>query len=226
MASNPKSAEAEQILQRYGCHFEAGEVIFEMGAAADRSYWVQEGRVRIFRRIAGAERALRVVGSDDLFGEDAFIQGAKRRATAISLTGTRALAFDENSLPELLQAAPELGVHLVKNLTQRAREAEDRIQIGMLRDSQSKVILALMREAQSNPETQQADSAILELSPLELSARVGLDVDAVKRTVQQLRDGEYVNISDELLEIPNMEALQELYSLLEAGEDIVGGDER
>jgi CRP/FNR family transcriptional regulator, cyclic AMP receptor protein len=61
------------------------------------------------------------------------------------------------------------------------------------------------------------------VSPLELSARVGLDVDAVKRAVQQLRDGGYLRIVDEKILVPDLEALRQLYQLLGMKEDVRGG---
>jgi hypothetical protein len=61
------------------------------------------------------------------------------------------------------------------------------------------------------------------ISPLELSSRVGLDVDAVKKAVQQLRDGGYLRISEEKVVIPDLAALKQLYQLLGMKEDVRGG---
>ena len=60
------------------------------------------------------------------------------------------------------------------------------------------------------------------ISPVELSARVGLDVEAVKRTVQRLRDRQYVRITGERIEIPDVEALRRLYTLLGTKDDLSG----
>jgi CRP/FNR family cyclic AMP-dependent transcriptional regulator len=54
----------------------------------------------------------------------------------------------------------------------------------------------------------------LTLSPLELSAQVGLDVDTVKRIVAQLRETGHIRIQDERVEVPNLDSLRDLYSLL------------
>ena len=65
-------------------------------------------------------------------------------------------------------------------------------------------------------------SVDLPLSPVELSSRVGLDVETVKRTVQRLRDQQYLRIVGERVEIPDVEALRRLYSLLGTTEEIRG----
>jgi hypothetical protein len=62
----------------------------------------------------------------------------------------------------------------------------------------------------------------LSLSPMELSTHVGLDVDTVKRVVQQLRDAGYLHIVEESMEIPDVGAVTELVSLLEVKGQLAG----
>ena len=62
----------------------------------------------------------------------------------------------------------------------------------------------------------------LTLSPLELSAHAGLDVDTVKRIVAQLRDRGYVSIQDERVELPDLDNLRELYGLLGVKDQLRG----
>jgi len=110
----------------------------------------------------------------------------------------------------------------------RLRDAEDQIEILMVRDHQSKVVVALMKLAQrelANPD-QSAGQVTLQISPLELSAQVGLDVEVVKRVVSQLRETGYVRIEDERVELSSLETLRELYSLLSIKDQLRGSPER
>jgi hypothetical protein len=91
----------------------------------------------------------------------------------------------------------------------------------MLRDQPSRVVNTLLRLAATS--ARGAGEQVLTISPLELSSRVGLDVDAVKRAVQQLRDGGYVRIADEKIIIPDLAALRQLYELLGMKEEVRGG---
>jgi CRP-like cAMP-binding protein len=82
-------------------------------------------------------------------------------------------------------------------------------------------LLQLAHEAgRIRPEA--ADSVVLSVSPMDLSARVGLDVDTVKRNVQQLRASGHVTIESEQIQIPDVEGLRELRRLLEMKEEIAG----
>ena len=60
------------------------------------------------------------------------------------------------------------------------------------------------------------------VSPVDLSSRVGLDVDTVKRTVQRLRDQQYLRIVGEKVEIPDVDALRRLYALLGTKDELRG----
>jgi CRP-like cAMP-binding protein len=112
---------------------------------------------------------------------------------------------------------------MVQQLVRRLRDAEDQIEIMMLRDTQSKIVNALLKLAQQT----QADGrtgALLQISPMELSTRVGLDIETVKHGVQKLREGQYVRVVDEKVEIPDVESLRRLFQLLGLKDEIQGSD--
>ena len=120
---------------------------------------------------------------------------------------------------------PEVGVIVdgltkISHLTFRST-AEEQVENAMLRDHPSRVVNTLLRLAGGVEPT--TDGHVVAISPLELSSRVGLDVDAVKKAVQQLRDGGYVRIAEERIIIPDLAALKQLYQLLGMKEDVRGG---
>jgi CRP-like cAMP-binding protein len=227
MASLVLGMAERQALSEYRVQLGPGQVVFSEGEAADLAYLLEEGRVRLVKRIGAIERGLRVVRAGEVFGQSALVQGALRSATANTLADCTALAISRKHLESLLSEHPEIGVTLCEQLVLRDKRAEDRIEISMVRDAQSRVVLGLLRAAQlSNLEHIDSGTAVrLPITPLELSATVGLDVDAVKRAVQRLRDNDYLRIVDEQLEIPDVEALSELHGLLQARAEIVGGDD-
>jgi CRP-like cAMP-binding protein len=213
------NSEGERLRSRFGRRFEVGEVIFREGEEGTSAYLLEEGRVRLIKRVRGVERSLMVLKPGDLFGESALLAGAPRSSTAIALTSTLALSLDQGTLQNLLERNPVVAGRLVKQLVRRLRDAEDQIEIMMLSDTQSKVVSALLKLAQKD----HAEGAIaFSISPMELSTRVGLDVDTVKRVVQELREGQYLRVADERLEIPDVDALRRLFALLGVKDEIRG----
>ncbi len=209
----------ERLLARFGRRFSAGEVLFNDGDAARDAFLLQEGRVRLIKRVGAVERSLRVLRPGDLFGESALLEGAPRNSTAVALADGVALALDHATFQHVLSSNPAVGARVLGQLIRRLRDAEDQIEILMVRDTKSKVVIALLKLAQQSGEEGPVE---LSVSPMELSARVGLDVDSVKRTVSELREAGYLRIVDERVEIPDAASLQELYGLLGVRDQLAG----
>jgi CRP-like cAMP-binding protein len=214
----------ERLLSRYGRRFSAGTVLFRDGDPAKEAFLLQTGRVRLIKHAGSMERSLRVVRPGDLFGESALAKGATRSVTALALDDGVALAFDQATFDQVLATNPDVAARVLSQLLRRLRDAEDQIEILMLRDAQSKVVVALIKLGQHQlPSDGRPNGEIsLTLSPLELSAHAGLDVDTVKRIVAQLRDTGYLNIRDEEVQVPDLDNLRELYNLLGVKDQLRG----
>ena len=218
----------DRLLARYGRKFAPGTVVFREGDPSDVVFLLQSGRIRLFKQVGAIERSLRVVRPGDLFGELALLEGSQRQSTAVALDESLALGFDHATFHQVAQTNPDVGLRVIQQIVRRLRDAEDQIEILMVRDHQSKVVVALMKLAQrelGGPE-QSEGQVTLQISPLELSAQVGLDVEVVKRVVTQLRDTGYVRIQDERVELSSLETLRELYSLLSIKDQLRGSPDR
>jgi CRP/FNR family transcriptional regulator, cyclic AMP receptor protein len=206
--------------------FQQGEVIFRQGDQGAEAYLLEEGSVRLIKKVRGEGRSLSILKAGDLFGESALVPDTVRSSTAIALTAGLARILDPRILPHLLERDPATAARMVEQLVLRLQEAEDQIEIMMLSDTQSKVVAALLKLAQKarseGASSSAAAAASFAMSPMELSTRVGLDVDTVKRTVQQLREGQYLRVSEGRLEVPDVESLRRLYALLGVKDEIRG----
>jgi CRP-like cAMP-binding protein len=220
MASTPQERAA--LLARFGRRFEAGSTVFRAGEPAHETFLLQEGRVRLFKQVGAIERSLRIARPGEVFGESAQLTGALRASTAIALDNVVALGFDAAALDQILAVAPDVGTQVVQQLVRRLRDVEDQIEILMVRDAQSKIVVALLKLAQ-HQQTSDGRTQALQVTPLELSAQVGLDVDSVKRIVLGLRESGYLRVQDEKVEIPDVDALRELYGLLGVKDQLRGG---
>jgi len=217
--SAPTSAELEvfgQLAPRFGCVFRAGEVLYSEGDPADRAFLLLSGRVRVAKRVRQAERSVSVARAGELLGEAALLTGHVRTQTAVALSDGTALAFDRPSFRETVMMYPALGARVCEQMISRVRDSEDQLEVITLRDTQCRIVRALVKLARAQ------QGAVLELSPIELSARVGLDVDTVKRTVLRLREQHYLRIVGEKIEILERDALNQLSTLLDAKEELRG----
>lgn len=210
------SAPDPRLIERFGRRFSAGEVIFREGESGHEAFLLQEGKVRLLKRVRSVERSLMVLKQGDLFGESALVSGSTRSSTAVALTDGVALALAESTFRALLSNNAAIAARVLQQLVKRLRELEDQIEFMMIRDNSSKVVAAILKLAPAK------GPAAIPVTPMELASRLGLDIDAVKRSVQQLRDGNYVKIADDRLEIPDVESLRKLYTLLGLKDELRG----
>lgn len=206
-----------RLLERFGRHFAAGEVLYREGDPAHHAYLLHEGRVRILKRVRNVERSLMVLEAGALFGETALAETGTRSSSAVALSHGVALVLDPSTFDTLALRHPAIAIRIVEQLAERLRDAEDQIEIMMLGDDTSKVVSALLKLAGF------AEGPIqLTVSPVDLGYRVGLDVDLVKRIVARLRDQGYLRIAGETVTIPDVSGLRTLFNLLGAKEEIRG----
>jgi CRP/FNR family cyclic AMP-dependent transcriptional regulator len=218
--------ERARLLGRYGRRLPAGTIVFHEGAPATEAFLLQQGRVRLVKRVGLSDRSLALLKAGDLFGEGALTQHGGRTAygsTAAALTEAVTLVLDRETFRGLLGQYPVVAAHVIEQLVRRVGDAEDQIEIMMLRGVQSKVTTAILKLARAASTASSSTGGLaVTISPVELSARVGLDVEAVKVAVQRLRDRNYLRITGERIEIPDVEALGRLQVLLGTKDELSG----
>src|SRR2546430_8758663 len=117
------SAERERLLQRFGRRFSSGQVLFREGDLGTEAFLLQEGRVRLLKRVRMVERSLMVLRPGDLFGESALVDDGARNSTAIALTDGVALALDRTTMGPLLANHPAVATRLLDQLIRRLRDS-------------------------------------------------------------------------------------------------------
>ncbi len=101
-----------------------GDCIFELGDIGLEFYILTSGRVGVCLD-PDNQNALRVyvneLGVGDCLGEMALMDDEPRSATAYALEDTEALALDKDRLHGLLMSYPELGIGMLRAMSQRLR---------------------------------------------------------------------------------------------------------
>jgi CRP-like cAMP-binding protein len=208
----------QRLLDRFGRKYEGGEIIFNEDETAEEVFMIVDGRVRLIKKVRLVERDLVVLKVGDIFGEAALLGDTSHLCSAVSLGKCQVLAFKAEDFEKLLKEQPNVALKLIGQLVRRLQSAEDRIENMMFGDSQSKIVNTIIKLAQNTPKT--ANKILLNISPIELSSRIGLDIDSVKQGILQLRKDKYLRISNEKIEILNLEALRKFYHLIGMKEEI------
>jgi CRP-like cAMP-binding protein len=106
-----------------------GEVLFKKGDQGDSLYGVRRGTIRIETGTEGGDRlTLNVLGSGDLFGEIALLDGEPRSADAIAAEATELFMLRRHDFLALIEREPQIAVRLIELLCQRVRWVNERVE--------------------------------------------------------------------------------------------------
>ena len=103
-------------------HYAAGEKIIEEGSAGDSFFIVDQGQVRVSKRMAGTSREIARLMEGQFFGEMALLTGERRSATIEAFTDVDLFMIDKAAFQEILAANPTIAVDISTLLSER-REA-------------------------------------------------------------------------------------------------------
>jgi CRP/FNR family cyclic AMP-dependent transcriptional regulator len=107
--------------------FDQGHAIFRQGDRADGMYLIEDGRVRVSARLPNeGEVELSILGSGEVLGEFALIDGRERSATATAIQEARGLFFSSRHFDVLRS---ELRPAAFKTMRRITRELIQRLEV-------------------------------------------------------------------------------------------------
>ena len=110
-----------------GTHFTEGEVLFREGDAPDCVFRLLSGAVDIFRALDGEPILLGRVGAGQFIGEMGVVENRPRSATARAASEVEVEILTPTEFLDQITGSPQAARELIQRLSQRLREAGDRI---------------------------------------------------------------------------------------------------
>src|SRR5262245_57920828 len=108
-------------------HFAEGQVLFREGDPADGVFRLLSGTVDILRELDGAPILLGTVGPGQFIGEMGVVENCPRSATARAASEVEVEILTPTEFFDQIAGSPQAARELIQRLSQRLREADDRI---------------------------------------------------------------------------------------------------
>ncbi len=201
---------------RFARMLKAGEVVFQEGDLGDTMFVIRKGRVRITKRVRGGEKTFAVLGPGEFFGEMAILNGAPRSATATAADDITLLEVDARRFEGMVTKQAEIAVRFIQKLAHRLEDADQLIAILTKRDPRTRLILGLMREAETRGVPGQwKESIVIGRDLDDLSEELGISRAETDEVIGRLTR---VGIARQVaagLEVAGIERLNEFLSFLE-----------
>jgi len=168
--------------------FPAGTRVFHEGDRSDACYIVREGSFRVTREHSdGRAITLATLGSGDIFGELAMLDGEVRSASVEALTDGELLALPAGEVRALLARHPDITVKLVAALVRRLRTANERISRQSFQTVPSRVAGVLSQlVAEEAPRSSEEAGVTIRMNQADLAQLAGTSRESVSRFLADL----------------------------------------
>jgi len=168
--------------------FPAGTRVFHEGDRSDACYIVREGSFRVTREHSdGRAITLATLGTGDIFGELAMLDGEVRSASVEALTDGELLALPAGEVRALLARHPEITVKLVAALVRRLRTANERISRQSFQTVPSRVAGVLSQlVAEEAPRSSEEAGVTIRMNQADLAQLAGTSRESVSRFLADL----------------------------------------
>jgi len=205
---------SDPLFARFGRAYAPGDVLFREGEAGEVMFVIQSGAVRISKNIGGMDKILAVLGPGEFLGEMAILNGRPRSATATVVEPTRCLLIEAKTLESMVARNAEIALRLIKKLAKRLDSADSLVEILMHRDPKARVMLSLARHADAFGE-HTTDGVLVRVTPEEIAAEVGVDVEIAYEVMARLRRLRLVTEEQGAIVVADVGRLQDFLEFLE-----------
>jgi len=108
-------------------HFAEGQILFREGDPSDGVFRLLRGTVDVVRELGGDLILLGTVGAGQFIGEMGLVENQPRSATARAASEVEAEFLNPTEFLDQIVSSPRAARELIQRLSQRLREADDRI---------------------------------------------------------------------------------------------------
>lgn len=181
------------------------EVLFLKGDPADALYAVRRGQIRIATGTnAGRRLTLNLLGSGDVFGEVALLDGRPRTADAVATEPTELFMVRRRDFIDLLAHQPNVAVGIIELLCQRIRWMSDRMEESVLLPLHARLARRLIALGEDY-------GAEIQVSQEELAIFIGSTRESVNRQLQEWKRKGLVEIGRGRIRLLNRAGLEPRY---------------
>jgi CRP-like cAMP-binding protein len=189
-----------------------GELLFNVGDAADAFYVVMEGRMKIWIVSAtGIEVTLNVLTPGTEFGEIGMLDGSVRTAGASAMTPTQLLSISRRSFFDAMDRDPKLARNVIDLLCKRLRWTTARMEDATLRQAPERLARILCHLARDHGRKAARGTEItIKLTQGELAQWTAMSREGLNKLLKRWIDDGILIQDKGVLTIRKLEQLDEI----------------
>jgi len=201
-------AEQDALLKKFGREFVKGTFLFREGDSESKEmYVIHKGKVKIIKTIGDKETVLATFGQGEFIGEMATLCNKPRSATAEVVEDSILLVIDTKTFEMMIKNNNEVAFRMITKLADRLQEADKRIEILMIKDSNSRVIHVIERLIETDGE-EKDNGFVIHVTLDELYNKAGVSVDHATEIIEKLKKANIIQILDKGMFVTSKDKLK------------------
>ena len=191
-------------------HVEKGRVLYAPGDRSEALFMLKRGRVRIYKIAPdGWEFTLAVVEAGTMFGEMALTAQRLREAYAEATEPSDVCILKREDLERIVRGNPEVGLRMMRVLSERLRLCETRLEDISLKDVPARLASLVLQLTESEGiMTPEGPKIPTHYTHRQLATMIGSSRETVTRAFTGLQEAGAVELRRRHIYIKDVEALE------------------
>lgn len=173
-----------------------GDVIFAEGNIANTLYFVNEGKIKLYKYTKdGKEQILHVLSEGDFFGELNLIKLSKYGFNAKAIVDSKICTLTKEEMKDIMMRNPEIGIKLLETVGERLAKVENLVQNLATNDVDSRMAYLITDLMEKYGESSGNNISIkLPLSREEMANYIGVTRETISRKLKKFEDEKLIKI--------------------------------
>ncbi|MDR5586169.1 Crp/Fnr family transcriptional regulator [Clostridium aquiflavi] len=176
--------------------YSKGDVIFTEGNVANTLYFVNKGKIKLYKYTKdGKEQILHVLSEGDLFGELDLIKPSKYGFNSKAIVNSKICTLTKDEMKDIIMRKPEIGIKVLETVGERLAKVENLVQNLATNDVDSRMAYLLIDLIKKYGESIEKNISIkLPLSREDMANYIGVTRETISRKLKKFEDEKLIKI--------------------------------
>ncbi|SFC29989.1 Crp/Fnr family transcriptional regulator [Clostridium uliginosum] len=176
--------------------YSKGDVIFTEGNVANTLYFINEGKIKLYKYTKdGKEQILHVLSEGDFFGELDLIKPSKYGFNSKAIVNSKICTLTKDEMKDIIMRKPEIGIKVLETVGERLAKVENLVQNLATNDVDSRMAYLLTDLIERYGESIEKNISIkLPLSREDMASFIGVTRETISRKLKKFEDEKLIKI--------------------------------
>ncbi|MFW2501554.1 Crp/Fnr family transcriptional regulator [Clostridium diolis] len=176
--------------------FNKGDVIFTEGNIANTLYFINEGKIKLYKYTKdGKEQILHILSEGDFFGELELIKPSKYRFNSKAIEDAKICTLTKEEMRDIMMKNPEIGIKVLETVGERLSKVENLVQNLATNDVDSRMAYLIIELMEKYGENVEGNISVkLPISREDMASYIGVTRETISRKLKKLEDENLIKI--------------------------------